>query len=246
MGKMHDMVTAVDLSKELGISVERVGQKFRAFRDGKHPHFSGPFNRVASLTPVQVAYLRGEVVEPETETKESDVTGVESEKVVVGRPDRGPSKVMAPETVTAVKKRTLSQKLVLAGVCVLCATASVSNMLEVSLQIKEVFWVAAVFTAIFTVAPFAVFYADVPPGVSWFVSGICIFYEVFCNSVGIYRGFANLGQGVPYEVWEPGGFIDSISRVTTLEARPCALAVSGAMAALVASLFLVCLIELKK
>ena len=218
--------------------------RFAKLRRTKPETFPGAWRIDGPLTKEQITALVAAGERKGGAIKESDVTGEEKSKVE--KPDRGPSNEAAPETVTVVKKRTMSQKLVLAGVCVLCATASVSNMLEVSLQIKEVFWVAAVFTAIFTVAPFAVFYADVPPGVSWFVSGICIFYEVFCNSVGIYRGFANLGQGVPYEVWEPGGFIDSISRVTTLEARPCALAVSGAMAALVASLFLVCLIELKK
>jgi hypothetical protein len=109
-----------------------------------------------------------------------------------------------------------------------------------------VFWAACVITAIFTLSPFAVFYAGVKPGVSWIVSGICIGYEVFCNSVGIYRGLAQLGRGVPYEVWEPGGFVDSVSRVTTLAFKPCALTISFTMAGIIASLFLICLIELKK
>jgi hypothetical protein len=90
-------------------------------------------------------------------------------------------------------------------------------------------------------------YAGVSQWSSWIMSGICIAFEVFCNTAGMYRGLAGLGtSGKPYEVWEPGGFIDTVSRVTTLEPRPCALAISIGMAAIVAAVFLTCLIELKR
>ena len=245
MGEMHEKITARKLCEMTATDADTMRMRFAKLRKAKPDVFPGAWRIDGELSKEQITALVAAGERKGGAIKESELS-VFDLKSKVGEPNGGPSNVMAPETVAVGKKRTLSQRLVLAGVCILCATASVSNMLEVSLQIKEVLWVAVVLTAIFTVAPFAVFYADVPPGVSWFVSGLCIVYEVFCNSVGIYRGFANLGQGVPYEVWEPGGFIDSISRVTTFEARPCALTVSGAMAGIVASLFLVCLIELKK
>ena len=239
----------MDLAAEMQVSPERVGQLFRSLRDGKHPHFVGRFNRFAELNPIQVALLRGEdltVVDVvdlvEAEIKETEGAAAQAAESI--SLEAGPVNESAPQKVGT--KRTMPQKVVLAGVCAGCAIVSVSNMMEISLQIKDIFWVAAVLTSIFTVAPFAVFYADVTRFASWLVSGICIGYEVFCNTVGIYRGLSNLGQGVPYEVWEPGGFIDSVSRVTTFEARPCALFISTAMASIVAGLFLICLIELKK
>jgi len=243
MGEMHNIVTAMELAAEMQVTPERVGQLFRAFRDGKHPHFAGRFNRFAELSPIQVAALRGQDIAALVEVKEETESAAHAADVAM-IPEQGSSNVAAPQGIYS--KKTTFQKCLLAGVCVLCATASVSNMLDISMQIKGVFWAACVITSIFTLSPFAVFYAGVKPGVSWVVSGICIGYEVFCNSVGIYRGLAQLGRGIPYEVWEPGGFVDSVSRVTTLAFKPCALTISFTMAGIIASLFLICLIELKR
>lgn len=249
MGEMHTRITPMDLAAEMQVSPERIGQLFRSFRDGKHPHFAGRFNRFAELNPIQVAILRGEAVEVvEISAENTESEAVAHSANIAMSPEQGRPNEVAPQglEVDGKTQRTGFQKFLLVGVCVLCAGASVSNMLDISTQIKDSFVVACVITSIFTLAPFAVFYADVKPGVSWLVSGICIGYEVFCNTVGTYRGLANLGRGVPYEMWEPGGFIDSVSRVTTFEARPCALVVSGVMAAIIAGLFLICLNELKK
>lgn len=145
------------------------------------------------------------------------------------------------------KGRTVARTLILWGVAFVCAAVSVSNMFDISLQIKSNWIDAVLVTALFSLGPFALLYAGVSRLASWLVSGICIGFEIFCNTAGMYRGLAGLGRsGKPYEVWGPGGFIDTVSRVTTLEPRPCALAISFGMAAIVAAVFITCLIELKK
>ncbi len=142
--------------------------------------------------------------------------------------------------------RTRIQSAVLVCIMSVCAAVSLSNMYDVSVQIKDNRFDAALITVLFSGAPFGLLYAGVSGWSGWIVSGISIAYEVFCNASGIYRGLAGLGGGSPYEVWKPGGFVDTVSRVTTLEARPCALGISVGMAAIVAAVFVTCLIELKK
>ena len=105
---------------------------------------------------------------------------------------------------------------------------------------------ALLMTGLFSLAPFAMLYAGVSGWAGWLTSGICIAYEVFCNASGIYRGLAGLGSGAPYEVWTAGGFVDTVSRVTTLDFKVCALGVSFGMAGIIAALFLISLIQLKK
>jgi hypothetical protein len=150
------------------------------------------------------------------------------------------------KAVRAEKTKTRTQRAVLICIMSVCAAVSVSNMYSVSVQIKDNVVDAALITALFSGAPFGLLYAGVSGWAGWLVSGISIGYEVFCNAAGIYRGLAGLGNGAPYEVWQPGGFVDTVSRVTTLEARPCALFISIGMAAIVAAVFITCLIELKK
>lgn len=150
------------------------------------------------------------------------------------------------QTVKQTSKRTAGQRAVLVGIMGVCASVSLSNMYDISSQIKPGFVDAVLITGLFSLAPFAMLYAGVSGWAGWITSGICITYEVFCNASGIYRGLAGLGSGAPYEVWQPGGFIDTVSRVTTLDFKVCALGVSFGMAGIVAALFLISLIELKK
>lgn len=225
-------ITANDLAQKLGKGVDGIRIKYSALFAEGHPLFVAKFDRHAPLSPAQI-----EVLSPsKNRNKKASVPDFDVTK--------GRSKEAAPILLEA--KKTYIQSGLLLSVCALCATASVSNMLDISMQIKGVYWAACIITAIFTLSPFAVFYAGVKAWVSWLVSGICIGYEVFCNSVGIYRGLSGLGRGLPYEVWEPGGFIDSVSRVTTIGFKPCALGISFTMAGIIAGLFLVCLNELKK
>lgn len=111
MGEMHNRITPMDLAVEMQVSPERVGQLFRALRDGKHPHFAGRFNRFAELNPIQVAVLRGEdltvvdvvdIAEPEpveVETKEDTTEPMSLEQ---GRPN-----VVAPQKVESNWRATL-------------------------------------------------------------------------------------------------------------------------------------------
>lgn len=246
--EMMDEINAKELAKRESVSIRAIGIPYAKLRAQGHPLFASQFDCNAPLSPEQIAILRPGKLQVNVPQKKTKSEAVAHPADIPMRPAQGQPNEVAPQGFGKTEKiqRTIFQKGLLAGVCVLCAGASVSNMLDISTQIKDSFAVACVITSIFTLSPFAVFYADVKPGVSWVVSGICIGYEVFCNTVGTYRGLANLGRGVPYEIWEPGGFIDSVSRVTTFEARPCALVVSGVMAAIIAGLFLICLNELKK
>ena len=152
------------------------------------------------------------------------------------------------QTDTQTKPRTLvpGRSAVLVCVMVVCAAVSLSNMYDISSQIKPNAFDALLITGLFSMAPFAMLYAGVSGWAGWITSGICIAYEVFCNASGIYRGLAGLGSGAPYEVWQAGGFVDTVARVTTLDHKPCALGISFGMAGIVAALFLISLIELKK
>jgi hypothetical protein len=182
----------------------------------------------------------------------AEVAAVFEKSAVVRTPEKtADTQTIAQTTpktkvVRVEKTRTRTQRAVLVGIMSVCAAVSLSNMYAVSVQIKDNVVDAALITALFSGAPFGLLYAGVSGWAGWLVSGISITYEVFCNASGIYRGLAGLGNGAPYEVWQAGGFVDTVSRVTTLEARPCALLISGGMAAIVAAVFITCLIEIKK
>lgn len=198
---------------------------------------SRPFSRDLEPTPEELALVFGQKqTAPQTDKKPVSVSvNVQTDKQTV------------KQTVKQTRTRTIWQQTILVLIMVGCAAVSWSNMADIAGQIKANRIDAGLITALFSLAPFGMLYAGVSQWASWLVSGICIAFEVFCNTAGMYRGLAGLGRsGKPYEVWEPGGFIDTVSRVTTLEPRPCALAISVGMAAIVAGVFLVCLIELKK
>jgi hypothetical protein len=150
------------------------------------------------------------------------------------------------QTPKKTEKRTVGQRAALVGTMVVCALLSFTNMYDISYQIKSNMFTALLMTGLFSLAPFAMLYAGVSGWAGWLTSGICIAYEVFCNASGIYRGLAGLGSGAPYEVWTAGGFVDTVSRVTTLDFKVCALGVSFGMAGIIAALFLISLIQLKK
>lgn len=152
------------------------------------------------------------------------------------------------KSATQTKARTWmpGRSAVLVCVMLVCAVVSLSNMYDISSQIKSNAVDALLITGLFSLAPFAMLYAGVSGWAGWITSGICIAYEVFCNASGIYRGLAGLGSGAPYEIWTAGGFVDTVARVTTLDHKPCALGISFGMAGIVAALFLISLIELKK
>lgn len=201
-----------------------------------------PFSRDLEPTPEELAIVFGSSrTEGQTDNTPAPVSTPEKTST---RTVRQTNK--AADDKTDAPKRTKGQRAALLSVMAVCALVSLSNMYDISCQIKTHFVDAALITGLFSLAPFAMLYAGVSGLAGWLVSGVCIAFEVFCNTSGMYRGLAGLGKGTPYEVWQAGGFIDTVSRVTTLEARPCALVISGGMAAIVAALFITCLIELKK
>jgi len=140
------------------------------------------------------------------------------------------------------RTKTLLQIIVLWGVMGLCAAISTHNMAYIAGEITGVDWVSWCITALFTVGPFAMIWA----GVRWWgVSAACILVEVFCNTTGIFRGLAGL-KNTPFETYQTGSFIDSLSTLVNLPHRTCAVGVAGIFAALVAGVFVVCLIETRK
>ncbi len=104
--KQHP-ATAVDIAFEMGVTVDRIGQVFRAFRNGGHPAFTGPFNRIAPLTPMQLAAIRGEDM---PKPKEQDT----SEAFLNCTDDSEPAKGLPNEVAPAgglEAKRTLLTRL---------------------------------------------------------------------------------------------------------------------------------------
>lgn len=198
---------------------------------------SRPFSRDLVPTDAELAVLFGQ----------APTSGQPDKKTVKVSENVQTDKQTVKQTVKPTRTRTNGQRAILVGIMIVCASVSLSNMYDIAGQIKTSWIDAGLITALFSLAPFGMLYAGVSQWASWLVSGICIAFEMFCNTAGMYRGLSGLGRsGKPYEVWEPGGFIDTVSRVTTLEPRPCALAISVGMAAIVAGVFLTCLIELKR
>lgn len=232
------------INKE-GKNPESVGKAWR--RKQQDGLLSRSFSRDLEPTPDELAILFGRgqarTVKAFVQTDKSpDVSVSVSATDKPTQTDKPKADGQKPD-----KRRTVARTLILWSVAFVCAAVSVSNMFDISLQIKSNWIDAVLVTSLFSLGPFAMLYAGVSRLASWLVSGICIGFEIFCNTAGMYRGLAGLGRsGKPYEVWEPGGFIDTVSRVTTLEPRPCALAISFGMAAIVAAVFITCLIELKK
>lgn len=138
-------------------------------------------------------------------------------------------------------QRTFGQRFVLWSIMALCAVISTHNMLYIADQVTGANWVAWSIMGLFTVAPFALLYA----GSGKVIPFICIAFEVFCNTVGIFRGLAGLKES-PFERYETGSFIDSLATLTNCPHRSCAVLVSFIMAALVAVVFLTSLNLAKK
>jgi hypothetical protein len=179
-------------------------------------------------------------------TPEETAIVLKGQKPVKPAKDNGDKAGGKPAAKTGRKQRTSFQAWSLLCIMIVAAAASLDNMYKVSLQIKDNWIASIVLTALFSLAPFAMVFSGSNGLRAWIVSGIGIGYEVFCNTVGIYRGVSGLGSGKPYEVWISGGFIDTVSRMTTIDPKPCALVISAVMALIVAGFFLTALIEYKK
>ena len=238
MGEMHTRITPMDLAAEMQVSPERVGQLFRAFRDGKHPHFVGRFNRFAELNPIQVAMLRGEdftvvdavdMVEPKQEIKET-----ESDAATSAEPmslELGPSNEMAPQRV-----ESKFVELAALGFAFLIPTlASAFNTYNVSHQVAKD-WRVAMFIMVMVMLTPALF---IVARINWmgaFVAFGVVIFEGFCNLSAIYL---SLLGGMEYILDGKRGvcsdFLQSVVNLTNSDHRPTALAIGGALAVLIAA-----------
>lgn len=239
-------MTLLEHINKAGKNPDSVG---KAWRRKQHDGLlSRSFSRDLEPTPDELAILFGN---RQARTVKAFVQADKRPAVSVSvsanvRTDTQTTKQTVKQTIQQTNKRTSGQRAVLVGTMVVCALLSGTNMYDISYQIKTNVMTALLMTGLFSLAPFAMLYAGVSGWAGWITSGICIAYEVFCNASGIYRGLAGLGSGAPYEVWQAGGFVDTVARVTTLDHKPCALGISFGMAGIVAALFLISLIELKK
>ena len=153
--------------------------------------------------------------------------------------------VSAQKTPLSVRPSDVWTRLALWTLAAICASVSVHNMLYIAGQITDSVFAAWAITALFTLGPFLLIIGRVGGAYGWIGAGACVAFEIFCNTVGIYRGLSGL-KSSPYEVWSTGSFVESVSRFTNQEAPECARLVSLFMATIVAGLFIISIINLKK
>lgn len=236
MGEMHNRITPMDLAAEMQVSPERVGQLFRAFRDGKHPHFVGRFNRFAELNPVQVATLRGEdftvldLVEPEPEIKHTEVAAPEAAENPISL-----EAVISNETDPQMLKSSVVELSALAVAFLIPTLASAFNTYDVSHQVAKD-WRVAMFIMVMVMLTPALFIVARMNWVGAFVAFGVVIFEGFCNLSAIYLSL--LGK-MEYILDGKRGvssdFLQSVVNLTNSDHRPTALAISGALAALIAA-----------
>jgi hypothetical protein len=236
MGEMHTRITPMDLAAEMQVSPERVGQLFRAFRDGKHPHFVGRFNRFAELNPIQVAVLRGEdftvvdLVEPEPEIKESEGAAAQAAESNMSL-EAGPVNESAPQKVES----NAVELAALAVAFLIPTLASAFNTYNVSHQVAKD-WRVAMFIMVMVMLTPALFIVARMNWVGAFVAFGVVIFEGFCNLSAIYL---SLLGGMEYILDGKRGvcsdFLQSVVNLTNSDHRPTALAIGGALALLIAA-----------
>ena len=236
MGEMHNRITPMDLAAEMQVSPERVGQLFRAFRDGKHPHFVGRFNRFAELNPVQVATLRGEdftvldLFEQEPEIKQTEVAAHEAAENPISL-----EAVISNETDPQMLKSSVVELSALAVAFLIPTLASAFNTYDVSHQVAKD-WRVAMFIMVMVMLTPALFIVARMNWVGAFVAFGVVIFEGFCNLSAIYLSL--LGK-MEYILDGKRGvssdFLQSVVNLTNSDHRPTALAISGALAALIAA-----------
>jgi len=261
MGEMRTRITPMELAAEMQVSPERVGQLFRAFRDGKHPHFAGRFNRFAELTPIQVAILRGEDFEVE-------VLGIEDVTDTEGA-EQGPSKETASQGVDYEKldvytrweimKARHSERMALAEkavnaidkprrwplwvALVITAGASVPNMVEVTTAMKGSSLVAWAMTAVFTLIPGLLIAARLR-GLLWGIVVVGVMgYTAFCNASAIFGGLTALDKGY---ILQPTVFLEAVTNMLNTDYLNTARYLSALMALLIGAIEFVAFKNLAK
>lgn len=259
MGEMHKRITPMDLAAEMQVSPERIGQLFRAFRDGKHPHFAGRFNRFAELTPIQAAVLRGEDFEVFAPAKNTDyegevletINGPEQPKevapVILEEPAPDYSELVLKaryqakwEAMKRESKRLKAEVVVVESrrwplwvALIITAGASIPNMVEVTTAIKGSTLVAWAMTGVFTLIPGLLIAARLR-GFLWgsVVVGV-MGYTAFCNASAIFGGLTALDKGF---VLQPTVFLEAVTNMINTPYLETARALSALMALLIGAI----------
>jgi len=241
MDNLNGHSTWIEHSEAQGVSIETMGKRFARTFPGV------PFDRHATPQAGQFVVITGKkggLSATKTDTDNVQVRTTYNGQRTTDGHESAQTNVTGQikQADMPARTKTVLQIIVLWGVMALCAAISTHNMAYISGEITGIMWVSWCITALFTVGPFAMIWA----GVKWWgVSAACILVEVFCNTTGIFRGLAGL-KSSPFENYQTGSFIDSLSTLVNLPQRTCAVGIAAIFAGLVAGVFVVCLIETRK
>jgi len=235
MGEMHNIVTAMDLALEMRVTPERVGQLFRAFRDGKHPHFAGRFNRFAELSPIQVAALRGQDIAGMVDAKEETESAASFATPVAMTPEQGRPNEVAPQRKESGKNIKWGEVVALAIAFVLPTLASAFNTYNVSHQLSKNEWVALFVMCMVMLTP-VLFIAARMDWTGVFVAFGVVMFEGFCNASATY--LALMGQ-MEYILNDKRGqcsdFLQSVVNLTSSDHRPTAVLLGATLSVIIAA-----------
>ncbi len=228
--KQHP-ATAVDIAFEMGVTVDRIGQVFRAFRNGGHPAFTGPFNRIAPLTPMQLAAIRGEDM---PRPKEQDT----SEAFLNCTDDSEPAKGLPNEAAPAgglVVDRNYWHLAALSVAFVFPTVASGVNTFTISHQLSGQPAVSYAILGMVSLTPILFIIARMER-VGVVVALGVVAFEAFCNVAATYL---SLMGGMVYAFGVPRGacspFLQNIVELTESAHKNTAIGIAIAVAIIVSS-----------
>lgn len=227
MGEMAHRITAMELAAEMQVTPERVGQLFRAFRDGKHPHFAGRFNRFAELSPIQAAVLRGEDLElPATKIESESVAHVATN--VSGNLDTGRSNEAAPKEFKRVQwrfKMPTIEAIAAWAMFLIPTLASIRNTVSVSGGLSGDYQTAMLLTA--TISGTGILWIVSRKKVSWGdMAGIFVFqlFEAFSNMVQVFKTLmGSMSYGITTVSGTPSDLLDMVAVTTRSDHRDTAI-----------------------
>lgn len=234
MGEMVHRITAMELAAEMQVTPERVGQLFRAFRDGKHPHFVGRFNRFAELSPIQAAVLRGEDLE--VQIQEIKGEGVaEGATNVGGNLEQGRPNEAAPQEVKRPKKVQWVEVAALGIAFVLPTLASAFNTYRVSHELSKDERVSLFVMCMVMFTP-ALFIVARMGGAGVFVAFAVVAFESFCNTSATYLSLmGNMEYILDRKRGQSSVFLQSVVDLTNSDHRPTAVLLGLCLALLIAA-----------
>lgn len=251
--EIRDYTTGVDLSLEMGVTVDRIGQMFRSFRNGGHPAFVGPFNRLAPLTPRQLAALRGEdltIIDlPKQEDNKGDVLDS------IGEPE--PPKEVAPVSLDvaqpeinlndqATTTTNIYQVIALSIAFIFPTIASGINTVNISHQLSSQAAVSYAILGMVSLTPILFIIARMER-VGVLVAIGVVAFEAFCNVAATYlslMGSMVYMSGVPRGACSP--FLQNVVELTESAHKNTAVLIAIVLAVIVSSVQLTAFWGLKK